>query len=182
MSTNKVKRVIGLSGSLRQNSYNTSLLRTAGELLPDGVEFTIADLSDIPNYNQDLEANPPAAVVHLIELAKSADAVVISTPEFNFSIPGVLKNALDWLSRPFAGTPLREKPVAITGATPGILGTVRAQMHLRDILYALDMRPITRPEVVVGQCHLKFDENGTLTDETTRDFLKQLMGKLHAAL
>lgn len=170
--------IVGFCGSLRKDSYNLKLLKAAGELLPSHAKFTIADISQLPHYNQDLEANLPKPVVDLIDLAKSADAIVIATPEFNYSIPGVLKTALDWLSRQYADWPLKGKPAAIMGATPGTLGTVRAQMQLRQILLALDTRTVTRPEVYVGQVKSKFDENGNLIDETTRDFVKQLMDNL----
>lgn len=177
MEQNKQFQLLGMCGSLRRESYNMKLLRAIEELLPENVTLTIADLSALPHYNGDLENNLPESVLTLIEQAKSADAFVITTPEFNYSIPGMLKNGLDWLSRQFADWPLKGKPVAATGATPGTLGTVRAQGHLRDILFAFDMQ-IARPEVYVGQVQHKFDENGKLIDEPTREFLQKLVDNL----
>lgn len=173
---NKI-HLLGMCGSLRKESYNMKLLLAIQEMLPKNVTLTIADLGELPHYNNDFENNPPESVLKLIELAKSADGLVITTPEYNYSIPGMLKNGLDWLSRQFAGWPLRGKPVLATGATPGTLGTVRAQGHLRDILFAFDMQ-IARPEVYVGQVQHKFDDNGKLTDEPTREFLQKLVDDL----
>lgn len=152
--------IVGFAGSLRKESINKALLLNAKELLPEGYRFTLADLSEIPAYNQDLESDLPAAVHELAALCQTADGFLISTPEYNYSVPGFLKNAFDWLSRPNVGRPLASKPVAIMGATPGMFGTSRAQSHLRDMLFGLNMEPVNRPEVLVPQAHTKFDETG----------------------
>lgn len=172
------RHIVGFCGSLRKQSLNRALLQQAAGFLPGDYRFTEADLSVIPLYNQDLEAELPQPVRELAELVRSADAILISSPEYNHSIAGVLKNALDWLSRPAAGTPLVHKPVGIMGATPGRLGTVRAQIHLRDVLFSLNMAPINRPEVLVGEAAGKFDANGNLADEATAQVLKQLVDNL----
>jgi chromate reductase len=176
--TNKTLHIVGFCGSIRKDSINKALLIQAGKLLPEHCQFTLADISQLPHYNQDLENDLPSSVRELARLAQSADGFLISSPEYNYSVPGVLKNALDWLSRQFVGTPLATKPVAIMGATPGQFGTARAQVHLRDILFGLNMAPISRPEVLVPQAHTKFDDNGALTDETSLQFLKQLVDNL----
>jgi chromate reductase len=171
--------IVGFCGSIRKDSINKALLLQASKLLPSYYRFTLADISQLPHYNQDLENDLPASVRELAQLAQSADAFLISTPEYNYSVPGVLKNALDWLSRQFVGTPLASKPVAIMGATPGMFGTARAQVHLRDILFGLNMSPVNRPEVLVTQGDKKLDvHNGVLTDEASLAFLKQLVDNL----
>jgi len=180
--TRTALHIVGLCGSLRQHSINKSLLIQAGKLLPDHCQFTLADLSRIPLYNQDLEHDLPASVRELARLAQSADGFLISSPEYNYSVSGVLKNALDWLSRSFVGTPLAAKPAAIMGATPGQFGTARGQVHLRDILFGLNMAPVSRPEVLVSHADAKFDEQGALTDETTLQYMKQLVDNLVEAV
>lgn len=174
--------VVGICGSLRKESLNRMLLLNASKLLPNEYRFTLADISQIPLFNQDLETQLPQSVIDLARLAESADAFLISTPEYNYSVPGVLKNVLDWLSRQSSGAPLALKPVAIMGATPGLFGTARAQTHLRDILFGVNMVPVNRPEVLVPQAHTKFDANGKLTDDTTRNFLQQLIDALVASI
>ncbi|RNB77496.1 NADPH-dependent FMN reductase [Brevibacillus panacihumi] len=167
--------IVGISGSLRKGSLNTKLLLNAKEYLPEHYRFTLADISELPHYNQDLEEDMPEAVLKLVELCKSADGFLFSSPEYNWSIPGVLKNALDWLSRQAVGTPLALKPAAIMGGTPGGFGTSRGQLHLREQLFALNLDTVNRPEVLVPQLHLKFDEEGQFTDEMGRKLLEQLM-------
>ena len=138
-------RVLGISGSLRRDSHNTELLRAAATLLPSGVEFELYDgLKDIPAYNEDDESNPPASVVNLRERIAAADAVLFATPEYNHSIPGGLKNALDWVSRPHATNTLRNKPVAVIGASTGMFGAVWAQAELRKVAAALGARVLDR--------------------------------------
>ncbi|MCI0183000.1 MAG: NAD(P)H-dependent oxidoreductase [Acidibacillus sp.] len=178
MSESKQLHIVGISGSLRKNSYNTKLLTAASELLPSNVKYTTADISNLPLYNQDLENELPASIEALVTLAKSADAFIFVTPEYNFTISAALKNSLEWLSRSTFGSPLARKPVAITGATLGAYGTSKAQVHLRDIIHALDMRPVSRPEVLISFAAQKFSEDGKLTDDVARDFLKQLMDNL----
>ncbi len=173
-------KVVALSGSLRAGSYNTSALRAAQELAPDGMTIEIASIADIPFYDADVQAQGiPASVAELGEKIRAADAVLIASPEYNYSVPGVLKNAIDWLSRlpdqPFAG-----KPIAMIGASMSLLGAARAQYHLRQMLVFLDALPINKPEVFITQAHQKFDASGALTDEPTRGFIGQLLQSLAA--
>ncbi|GLX67890.1 NADPH-dependent FMN reductase [Paenibacillus glycanilyticus] len=169
--------IVGLTGSLRKASLNKSLLKNAALFLPESYTYTYADLSDLPLYNQDLEENLPEEVKQFAELCKSADGFLISTPEYNGMITGVLKNALDWVSRKNIGAPLATKPVAVMGATPGPGGTVRAQMNLRQLIFALDMDPVNRPELKLSHATMKFDDDGRITDFATLQVLEQLMGK-----
>jgi chromate reductase len=178
-NVNKV-HILSFAGSLRKGSYNKLLLTTAAKALPEGVSMDIFDLEGIPLYNQDLESAPNDRVLALKNSIRSADAILIATPEYIYSVPGVLKNAIDWASRPPKDNPFQGKPVAIVGATPGMLGTSRAQYHLRQTFVFLDMRPLNKPEVMVAFARDKFDENGTLTDETTKALLSQLLHNLAA--
>lgn len=171
--------VIGISGSLRQGSYNTGLLYAAADLLPDLVRLEIFDLSSIPLFNQDNELNSPEPVHRLKAHITAADAVLIATPEYNHSFPGVLKNALDWVSRPQKESPLSGKPGAIMGAG-GRFGTVRAQIHLRQVLLHLNVLLLSRPEVMISYASEKFNADGRLTDEETRQQLKALLEALAA--
>ena len=173
--------VLGFSGSLRQASLNSALLRAADELLPEGNTLEIFDLSAIPLYNDDLRTHGyPVEVQQFRERLRAADAVLIATPEYNYSIPGVLKNALDWASRPNADkvVPLKGKPVAIMGATPGMFGTVRAQMHLRQMLVYTDNPIVNQPQVLVTGAKDKFDADLHLTDDATRGFVRDLLHNL----
>jgi chromate reductase, NAD(P)H dehydrogenase (quinone) len=167
-------KIVGICGSLRKDSINKNLLLHISRNLPENYTFALADLSEIPLYNSDLEEDLPQAVKGLAEQVKHADAVLISSPEYNSSVTGVLKNTLDWLSRPIVDTPLSNKIVAIMGATPGILGTVRAQLHLREILFALNAQLIRRPEVLIPHASTKFNEFGEIVDERAVVVLKQL--------
>ena len=169
-------RVLGVSGSLRRGSFNTAALRTAQELAPEGMTIEIADISEIPPYNDDVrqEQGYPPPVERLRAEIAAADALLFVTPEYNYSVPGVLKNAIDWASRP-PNQPLDGKPVAIMGASPSLLGTARAQYHLRQMLVFLNAFPINKPEVFITQAAQKFDENGRLTDQTARDLIRQLL-------
>jgi len=169
--------ILGISGSLRDASYNTSLLLAAAELLPTDTTLEIIDLADLPMFDVDMEKPLPEPVAWFREKVARADAVLISTPEYNSSISGVLKNALDWGSRapepPFYG-----KPVAIMGASTGIFGTARAQVQLRQVLTHLGALVLPKPEVMVPKAQEVFDETGRLTSETTRGFLQDLLIKL----
>ncbi len=167
-------KVIAISGSLRRGSLNTALLREAQALAPADVQIELGDISDIPPFNSDIEPDMPIAVTALVEQIRSADAVLIATPEYNYSIPGVLKNAIDWVSRG-KPQPFAKKPIAIMGASKGVLGTARAQYHLRQVFVFLDGLVMNRPEVFVGGAGQKFDDNGTLKDAGTRDFLGQYL-------
>ena len=172
--------VLGLSGSLRRHSLNTALLRAAAELTPDGVRIDSADLSAIPLFNDDLrlEGYPPQVATLLASIA-AADAVLVATPEYNYSVPGVLKNAIDWVSRP-PDPPLAGKPLAIMGASLGLSGTMRAQYHLRQMAVFLDVLVLNRPEVFVPQAKDKFDAQGRLVDEDTRAHVRRLVEALVA--
>lgn len=173
--------VLGFSGSLRRESYNTSALRAAGELLPDGMTLETFDLSPIPLYNGDVEARRlPEPVVHFKERIAASDALLIVTPEYNYSLPGVLKNAIDWASRPADSSPLNGKPVAIMGASMGPLGTARAQYHLRQVCVFTNMLPVNKPEVMIGRAHEKFDAQGRLVDERSRESIRALLESLAA--
>jgi chromate reductase, NAD(P)H dehydrogenase (quinone) len=166
-------RILGISGSLRKASYNTAALKAAAELAPEGVTIELADLSAIPMYNPDLEAaGLPQAVLAFKAQIEQADAVWFAMPEYNFSISGVLKNALDWVSRPSSGTPLNGKPAAIMGATGGVLGTARSQYHLRQIGVGLNILFLNKPEVFIARVQDKFDATGKLGDDTTRQMIE----------
>ena len=168
-------KILGISGSLRHGSFNTAALHAAQELAPPELELQIADLSQIPLYNADVQAHGiPESVLRLGEQIRAADGLLFATPEYNYSVSGVLKNTIDWVSRikdqPFAG-----KPCAMLGASMGTLGTARAQYHLRQIGIYLDMRFLNKPEVMIAQAHERFDAGGKLTHEPTRKFLGDLM-------
>jgi chromate reductase, NAD(P)H dehydrogenase (quinone) len=171
--------VFGFSGSLRKGSYNTALLRAAGEMLPDKMTLETFDLTPIPLFNQDIldAGDVPEAVKEFKRRIAAADALLIATPEYNFSMPGVLKNAIDWASRPLADSPLNGKPLAIMGAG-GMMGTSRAQYHLRQVAVFTNMLPLNKPEVTVPFAQKMFDASGKLTDETTRKFVRQLLDAL----
>jgi chromate reductase, NAD(P)H dehydrogenase (quinone) len=168
-------KVIGISGSLRQGSFNTAALRAAQGLAPEGMTIERAEIGDLPLYNDDIRAAgfPPPAERLRAQIAE-ADAVLLVTPEYNYSVSGVLKNAIDWASRP-PSQPFEGKPVAIMGASPGLFGTARAQYHLRQMLIFLNAFPVNRPEVMIGQAQTKFDADGNLTDEPTREFIRKLL-------
>ncbi|HUG15626.1 MAG TPA: NADPH-dependent FMN reductase [Thermomicrobiales bacterium] len=163
-------RILGISGSLRQASYNSALLRAARDLAPAGAQIEIFDLSDIPFYNGDVESSGlPEPVARLAEAVRTANALLIVTPEYNHSVPAVLKNAIDWISRPSAGNPLRHKPIALLGASGGQYGTVRAQSHLRQIFAsAIEAYVMIKPDLFVNNAASKIDADGNVTDEETR--------------
>jgi chromate reductase, NAD(P)H dehydrogenase (quinone) len=168
-------RVLGISGSLRRGSLNSSALRTAKALAPAGMNIEIFDIGGIPLYNEDIRAEGlPDSVQALRGAIAGADGLLIVTPEYNYSIPGVLKNAIDWASRP-PEQPFDAKPIAIMGASPGALGTARAQYHLRQCFVSLNGLILNRPEVMIGQANNKFDQQGNLTDQKTVDFLRTFL-------
>jgi chromate reductase, NAD(P)H dehydrogenase (quinone) len=172
-------QILGISGSLRRGSYNTSLLRTALELRPADAEFELFDaLKTVPPYDQDDDVDPPPAAVATLRAAiAGADAVLFSTPEYNSSIPGQLKNALDWASRPEATNVLRNKPVAVIGASRGAFGAVWAQAELRKVLARTGAR-VVEAEAAVGHAHQRFDEEGTLLDPYLTDDLRTVVTAL----
>lgn len=177
-SEEKRMRILGISGSLRASSFNSAALRTCAELLPRDVEFrSFGRLAEIPPYNEDLRMQGfPDSVEALRREIGEADALIIATPEYNYSVPGVLKNAIDWASRP--PQPFDEKLVGIIGASQGILGTARAQYHLRQTFVYLNATVLNRPEVFIATAHEKFDEDGTLVDRPTRDILELFVQRL----
>jgi chromate reductase len=170
--------LIGIAGSLRRKSYNRAALRAAADMMPENADLSIVDWNDVPSFNQDRESHPPEKVVELKQIVRASDGVIFATPEYNFSIPGVLKNAIDWVSRPYGDSAWDDKPAAVMGASISGLGTARAQYHLRQILVGLNMYPINRPEVMISDAASKFDDNGNLVDETTRLQIKALVDSL----
>jgi chromate reductase len=177
--------ILGISGSLRRDSYNTGLLRAAAELLPDGVELVLwQGLGEVPAYDQDEDtAEAPAAVADLRAAIAGADAVLVATPEYNASIPGALKNALDWVSRPVATNPLRNKPAVVVGASTGAFGAVWAQAELRKVLATIGARTL-QTEVACRHAAEHFDESGRLFDDEVRaelaEAVAELVGAVHA--
>ena len=175
MSETKGINVLGICGSLRTGSYNKAALRTAIELKPPGMTIETADILAFPLYNEDVRAQGfPAPVETLRRQIAAADALLFVTPEYNYSISGVLKNAIDWASRP-PDQPFAGKPVAMMGAGAGMAGTARAQYDLRKCCVFLDMHPLNKPEVLIGQAQTKFDADGRLTDEATRGFIRDML-------
>jgi chromate reductase len=176
--TDKLIRIAGFTGSLRKNSYNKAALRAAKALLPENAVLDIIDLSEIPFFNEDVEdLGMPASVTEFINKLAQADAILISTPEYNFSIPPVLKNALDWASREDV-SPLSGKPLAIMSASLGMLGGARVQYHLRQVCVALNLMALNKPEVFIGNAATKFDESGNLTDERSKKAIEGLLKAL----
>jgi chromate reductase, NAD(P)H dehydrogenase (quinone) len=172
--------ILGIAGSLRKGSFNKSILNVAKEMAPEGTTLEIFDLEGIPPFNQDHENDPPEKVRSFKAKIRAADAILIATPEYNYSIPGVLKNAIDSASRPYGDNPFDGKPVAVMGASIGILGTARAQYHLRQSFIFLNMLPLNKPEVMVPTANDKIDGNGRVTDEKTRKKIKELVEALVA--
>jgi chromate reductase, NAD(P)H dehydrogenase (quinone) len=172
-------KILGISGSLRRGSHNTALLRAAASALPSGVELEVYDgLADLPHYDADLDVDPaPEAVARLREAIEEADGVLIATPEFNGSIPGALKNALDWASRPFPDSSLKGKPVAVVGASTGLFGAGWAQGEVRKVLGIIGADTLTE-ELPVGQAHNAFGDDGQLLEPDLRNALSDLVSVL----
>lgn len=179
-------RVLGIAGSLRAGSYNQALLRAAAELAPEGMQVeAFARLREVPPYDADQDPpdapeQAPEPVRALRDALRAADALLIVTPEYNYGVPGVLKNALDWASRPPATTPLHDMPAGIMGAATGAVGTARAQLQLRQAFVFTQTYPLAAPEVLVSHAAQKFDAEGRLTDEATRAFVRDHMARLLA--
>ena len=161
--------LLGICGSLRKASLNRALLEAVGATLPAGASLRLWESLDLPIFNSDI--GEPSAITELKAAVRTADGVVFAVPEYNYSIPGGLKNALDWISSPPKNSPLRGKPVAIVGATSGMSGTIRAQLHMRQILLFSDCQVLSQPEVLIPRAHERFDATGALTDEPTRVLL-----------
>ncbi len=171
-------KLVGICGSLRKESFNKIILNTVNELLSKGIDFEVLNLASIPLYNQDLEINLPEAVLIFKEKIKEADAILIATPEYNRSIPGVLKNAIDWASRPYGNNSFDDKPVATIGATGGeVVGTSAAQYHLRQIFSFLNAHPLEKPQVFITNATNKIKDS-VFVDEETRKLIKDLLEKL----
>lgn len=174
-------KVCGFAGSLRAGSLNRALLRAAQELAPEGMTIEAFDLIEIPLYNGDVEAaGDPPSVTAFKDAIRSADAVLMVTPEYNHGVPGVMKNAVDWASRPPRGAALNGKPVGIIGASPGQVGTARGQSQLRQAFEFTNSYCMPQPEILVFRASEKFDAQGKLTDEKTKEFLGKYLVALHA--
>jgi chromate reductase len=171
-------KILGIAGSLREGSYNRAALRAAQTLAPERVTIETFDIKGLPGFSQDDETNPPAQVVELKQRIRDADAILLVTPEYNYSVPGVLKNAIDWASRPYGDSAWSRKPVAIMGASVGTLGTARAQYHLRQMFVFLNMFAVNQPEVMISQAHKHFDAEGNLTDDAAKKLIRQLLEEL----
>ena len=171
--------ILAISGSLRPESLNTMLLRALGEFVPSTIRYeVVSDISALPFYDQRLEVDPPSSVLDLRSKVHEAHALILASPEYNYSYSGLLKNALEWLSRPVGSAVLEHKPVAILGAAPGLYGTVRAQAHLRQVLHGTNSVVLRRPEVYVNEASKKFDDTGKLIDPTARSLVEQLIYNL----
>ncbi|MGP8081143.1 MAG: NADPH-dependent FMN reductase [Dehalococcoidales bacterium] len=175
---NQLINILGFAGSLRKDSYNRALLQAALEFVPKDTKLEIFDLNGIPLFSQDLESSVPEKVQEFKRKIKAADAILIVTPEYNYSMPGVLKNAIDWASRPHGDNSFENKPVAIMSASTGILGGARAQYHLRQSLVFLNMFPVNKPEIFVTLAAQKFDDKGKLLDQKTGELIAQLLNNL----
>ena len=174
----KTVNILGFAGSLRKDSYNKALLRAAVELVPGGARLETFDLEGIPPFNQDLENRPPEKVKEFKAKIRGADALLIATPEYNYSIPGVLKNAIDCASRPYGDNAFEHKPVAIMGASIGMIGSARAQYHLRQCFVFLTCFALNQPEVMVPFAQEKIDKEGKVTDHKTREKIRELLENL----
>jgi len=174
----KIINILGFAGSLRKGSYNKALLRAALELVPKDAKLEAFDLEGVPPFNQDLENDPPQKVKEFKAKIRAADAILIATPEANYTLPGVLTNAMNWASRPYGDNAFDGKPVAVMGATVGMLGTARAQYHLRQSFVFLNMVPVNQPEVMVPFAQEKIDKDGKVTDQKTRGKIGELLETL----
>jgi chromate reductase len=170
--------ILGIAGSLRKDSYNKAAVRAAQSLCPEGAKLEIYDIAGLPLFNQDEEKNPTAKVSDFKQKIRAADAILISTAEYNYGLPGVLKNAIDVASRPYGDSAWNGKPVAIMSAAMGTAGGLRAQYQLRQCFVFLNMDAVVQPEVAIAAAHQRFDDKGNLTDETSRKMIAQLLQNL----
>ena len=167
--------ILGIVGSLRKDSYNRYALQAAQALTPPEAVLNLIELSGIPVFDQDNDLTPPASVLEFKRRILAADAILFATPEYNYSVPGALKNAIDWASRPRGESAWQGKPAALLGASPGYLGSARAQCHLRQILSALDMPVVNQPEVIITHAAQQFEADGRLSNESTRQHIQKLL-------
>ncbi len=170
--------ILGIAGSLRRGSFNKAVLRSAISLAPSNVTLETFDIGSFPLFNQDDEKSPPEVIRQFKEKIRASDAILFATPEYNYSVPGVLKNAIDWASRPYGDNAWERKPVAIMSASVGMLGGARAQQHLRQMFVFLNMYPLNRPEVIIPNVADKFDSAGNLTDQHTKEKIQELLKAL----
>ena len=168
-------KILGIAGSVRKASFNKSALRAAQKLVPEGASIEIFDIDGLPGFNQDDEKNPPAKVTELKAKIRAADAILFVTPEYNYSIPGVLKNAIDWASRPTGKSALNRKPAALMGCSPGLGGTIRAQHALRQSFVFTETHVMSQPEIKIPSAAPLFDSSGSLTDDNTRQHVKKFL-------
>jgi chromate reductase len=171
-------KILGFVGSLRKGSYNKALMRTAVKLAPEDVAIEVFDLEGIPPFNQDLEKQSPQIVKEFKAKIRKADAILIASPEYNYSVPGVLKNAIDWASRPYGDNAFEGKPVALMSASIGSLGGARAQYHLRQSFVFLNMHPLNHPEVMMPFAEDNVDAEGNVTNEQTKQLIRELLKAL----
>ena len=170
--------ILGIAGSLRRQSYNKGALRAAQQLCPEGASIEVFDLEGIPPFNQDEERSAPQKVMDLKNRIRAADAILLVTPEYNYGMPGVLKNAIDWASRPYGDNAWNGKPVALMSAALSMGGGVRAQYQLRQAFVFLNMDAVVQPEVAIGNAPERFDKEGNLSDETSKKLIGQLLRNL----
>ena len=173
-------KILGIAGSLRKDSYNKAALRIAQSLCPQGAKLEIYDLAGLPLFNQDEERSPTPEVTEFKQRIRAADAILISTPEYNYGLPGVLKNAIDCASRPYGDNAWSGKPVAIMSAAMSVAGGIRAQYQLRQCFVFLNMDAVVQPEVAIASAHQRFDDKGNLGDETSKKMIAQLLRNLVA--
>jgi chromate reductase len=171
-------KILGFVGSLRKGSYNKALMRAAVELAPEDAKIEVFNLEGIPPFNQDLERQPPQIVKEFKAKIRNADAILVASPEYNYSIPGVLKNAIDWASRPYGDNAFDGKPVALMSASIGGLGGARAQYHLRQSFVFLNMHPLNHPEVMMPFAADNVDAEGNVSNEQTKRLIRELLKAL----
>ena len=172
--------ILGIAGSLRKDSYNKGALRAAQSLCPEGAKIEVYDIAGLPLFNQDEERNPTPKVAEFKQKIRAADAILLVTPEYNYGVPGVMKNALDVASRPYGDNAWSGKPVALMSAALSVAGGIRAQYHIRQSFIFLNMDAVVQPEVAIGNATQRFDDKGNLTDETSKKLIRQLLENLVA--